>query len=399
MQNVNDTTLVLLQGESVPAASLPQVRVTTLDNKPAPGVEVTFTLTVNLVPTKYVVATDQNGIARLGSWPIPTQSGAYTATVTTSGPETARFWVFVRGATVALYRQTEPAQFAGNAYIALYDDGTLTYKARDIPGQRDLPGYRYTVVDQTTLEVRDIYGRFGGVAEVWKLNGDKLIIPDEFVVGGVSTFTRIATGLPSNVINYKVQSVTPVSFMTTPGATIESSKLPAVRVLYPNSFPAFGVTVDFAQDAGRSYSAVTDASGIARLDSWQINSAVGNHTISAKISGQERLVYSAFIHGKVVAAFDLSEGLPLSHLGIGGAHYVLFDDGTYVHYYTDRVTDESILYPNGSYTIKDSSTIEFSTQMGVFPAMAATGKLNGQKLTVNYEDFIDFDPEVYARRE
>lgn len=396
MQNVNDTTLVLLQGESVPAASLPQVRVTTLDNKPAPGVQVTFTRTVNLIPTKYVVATDQNGIARLDAWPVPTQGGVYTCTVTTSGPETARFWVFVRGATVATYRQTEPTQFAGLGYIALYDDGTLSYKALALPAQRELPTSRYTVVDQTTLEVRDIYGRFNGL-EVWKLNGDKLTIPDENVVGGVSTFSRIATSSPASAINYKVQSVTPMTFIAKPGETIDSSRLPAVRLLYPNNFPAAGVSVTFSQDAERTYSTVTDASGIARLDSWHINSTVGDHTIAAIILGQQRIAYSAFIHGKIVSAFDLAVPFPGSSQRADGSHYILFDDGTYVHYLNARVADESLIYPSGSYFVKDSATIEFKS-WGALLDIGGVGKLKGQIMTV-YLDPVDFEPETYVRRE
>ena len=115
----------------------------------------------------------------------------------------------------------------------------------------------------------------------------------------------------------------------------------------------------------------------------------------------------------VIARYDLvqigNDSLPLTYGGGGltweitGGHYVLFADNTYSWGYDrDGISDP---IPRASYVRVDASTIKFYLPGGSYPlsqfyqerdGLFSTGKLDGDLLTVTYEDFVDFEVEKYA---
>lgn len=116
---------------------------------------------------------------------------------------------------------------------------------------------------------------------------------------------------------------------------------------------------------------------------------------------------------RIVESFDLETiggvALPLSYSGGGstwqivGGRYDLRADGLYSFYYLglpERVPSET---PTGWY-IRTGRTIEFYTSGPVGPFYLernrhfSTGVLTEHGLIVDYEDYIDFEREVYRRR-
>lgn len=400
IQPLNAVQRVLTPGESIGAEALPRVRVLDQDGAPVAGISVTFTRTGS-GNSLYTIATDRNGDANLDVWPVGSSTGEYRVTATAGLAPPLVFSAFVRSATLAIYDLSEAVGglAVGSIHYYLFDDGTFIH-SRATPGPRDLPHGQYKVLNSLTIQFLSGSKYPGGVFATGTLAGsamrvtytDKIEFQDE-------VYTRNANEVSPSAFNYSILALTPVQFLVTPDLNISVETLPRVRVLYSNNIPAAGVPVTFARstDGGQpAYSVLTDGSGTAQLDSWHIGSAIGEYSVTVKVAGLNPLVFTAFIHGTVVAAYDLSE-VDADGFQPGSIHSVLFDDGTYTHYYGPVRNNESADFPNGRYKLADSVTIVFSKGFPLTSGLSSIGKLSGNAMRVKYGSSESYD-ETYSRR-
>ena len=114
----------------------------------------------------------------------------------------------------------------------------------------------------------------------------------------------------------------------------------------------------------------------------------------------------------LVGSFDLQSiggrPVPLSYSGGGssweiiGGRYELMADGTYYFYYRSLPDNGRPSSPTGWYTVSNG-TIYFYYAGPVGPfylernRLFSTGIVSGNVMVVEYEDFIDFETEVYSR--
>lgn len=106
--------------------------------------------------------------------------------------------------------------------------------------------------------------------------------------------------------------------------------------------------------------------------------------------------FFAFVRRNVVAAYDAYNTTSGSTGQTEYAHYVLFDDGTYLTYYGNRAANEASRLPWGRYKVK-ADTVTFG---GPFPNPQSTwaeGIIEGSSLTIHYYD-VDTDVELYTKR-
>jgi hypothetical protein len=196
---------------------------------------------------------------------------------------------------------------------------------------------------------------------------------------------------------------------------------PVVRVTTASGRPLVNVPVRFVvgSEGGEIADSIvmTEPSGAARAGTWRLRSTPGENTVTASVAGGLSVTFTAAVRlWTVIAAYDLESigglALPLSYSGGGntwtitGGHYVLADDGTYAFGYevSDRKwTGADITCSLAQYTVADS-TLTFYLEPGSYPGSAfyrergglfAKGTHNGNRMTVRYEDFIDFEDELY----
>jgi hypothetical protein len=88
---------------------------------------------------------------------------------------------------------------------------------------------------------------------------------------------------------------------------------------------------------------------------------------------------------------------------ITGGHYVFLDDSTYAFGYD--VNGVGHLNPLGRYFRNASGAVQFYLAPGSYPGSAfyaergglfSTATIQGNLITVTYEDFIDFEIETYV---
>jgi Bacterial Ig-like domain len=164
---------------------------------------------------------------------------------------------------------------------------------------------------------------------------------------------------------------------------------------------------------------MTDASGVARAGTWRLGNTPGQNTLTASVAGSVPVTFTAAVvtRWNVVATYDLEtiggRALPLTYSGGGaswtitGGHYVIAADGTYAFGYeldNAKWTAADIPCSMSQYTA-DGSTLLFYLTPGSYPAsrfyeerggLFSTGTVSGNRMTVKYEDFIDFEDEVYV---
>jgi hypothetical protein len=164
---------------------------------------------------------------------------------------------------------------------------------------------------------------------------------------------------------------------------------------------------------------ITDGFGVARASTWRLGNTPGENTLTVSVAGSLPVTFTATVvtRWNVVATYDLEtiggRALPLTYSAgsaswtITGGHYVIADDGTYAFGYevdNAKRTAADIPCSMSQYTA-DGSTLLFYLTPGSYPlstfyhergGLFSTGTVSGNRMTVKYEDFIDFEDEVYV---
>ena len=207
--------------------------------------------------------------------------------------------------------------------------------------------------------------------------------------------------------------------IVTPGETL--TNWPVVKVeMRPSRRPVEGVIIQFAIGSASPISVTTDANGLARLPSWTIGSQPGEYSVTASADGGLAAKATALVmNGPAISmSFELEsmggKTLPQSFSGGGatwditGGQYELMADGTYYwDYYADGVRRSPRDRPIGRYEVLADGVIRFymdpsRAPQSIFYAergyLFSTGHLSEGTMTVVYEDFIDFEKEIYVLR-
>jgi len=210
-------------------------------------------------------------------------------------------------------------------------------------------------------------------------------------------------GVPPNFI---IMPVGTLQFFALPGETIQNA--PAVRVVSsPGGKGIVNVPVTFTREGPdgdiTSYTAVTNSYGEARIPGWPLGSVSGQYHLRVTSGETTGPVFTAFARGNIVAIYDLvrvagKEPIP----GYPITHYALYDDGSFFLY-----QDKMASSPTGSYKTPEPGTVAFyldpQTPLSAFYAplgfLFSIGKISGSAMTVSYQDYVDYEIEVYALRE
>lgn len=185
---------------------------------------------------------------------------------------------------------------------------------------------------------------------------------------------------------------------------------PAVLVLDQNGTQMSDVLVSFAVTGGAGSVAPdqvrTDHFGIART-SWRLGGATGENTLTATVSGIQPVLFRAnsLLPGSMPelrgARWELvrigAQQLPLTYSAGGttwtitGGNYVLLDDSTYAWGYTVNGVDNT--RPAGRYVVDAPGSVQFYSAPGV---LFSSATIEGNVITVMYEDWMDFETETYV---
>ena len=193
---------------------------------------------------------------------------------------------------------------------------------------------------------------------------------------------------------------------------------PTVVVSDANGRAVQGAAVTFRADGGGQLERTTvstDASGIASAGTWRLASQPGSNLVVASLATGPSVSFQVIAKtaARVIAAFDLEsiggQPLPITYPVTGtvtGGHYVLADDGTYQFGYVYNgaaFAAPSVICTTAHYVI-GTSGIEFYLAPGSYPGSSFYQQLNGHfatatvsngTMSVKYEDFIDFEDEIY----
>jgi hypothetical protein len=199
---------------------------------------------------------------------------------------------------------------------------------------------------------------------------------------------------------------------------------PTVVVTDAASRPQAGLTVIFTVTLGGgtldSATATSDANGIATAGAWRLGPQPGVNAVSANVATGAgagfRVNTAAGPAAKLIARLDLEtvggQPLPISYSGsawdLTGGHYFLAADGTYEFGYE---VYGPVLPPLGAacslarYEVVSPTTVRFYLPPGTYPAstfyqerggLFATATVRGDRIIFVYEDFLDFEDEVYV---
>lgn len=192
---------------------------------------------------------------------------------------------------------------------------------------------------------------------------------------------------------------------------------PAIQVLDQYAKPIHGVSVTFQITRGEGSlgvsNTVTGEGGYASTI-WILGEQGGPNTLLVTVAGVDTLSFEADAKvPAIVARYDLSKvggaSLPLSYSGGGsswtitGGHFVITADNSYAFGYD--VDGIPTARPEGSVVWVDPTTVQFVQAPGTYPAsqfymerngLFATGKIDGNVMTVTYEDPVDFETEIYV---
>ena len=194
---------------------------------------------------------------------------------------------------------------------------------------------------------------------------------------------------------------------------------PAVMVLDQNGSRMPNVDVSFVVTNGGG-SVVpdlvhTDKYGVATA-SWRLGDTSDENTLTATVSGIQPVVFRAnsllpqSAPALQATRWDLlligGQQLPLTYSGGGstwtitGGHYVFLDDSTYTFGYDiGGVGHASSI---GRYFRNASGAVQFYLAPGTYGPFYAergglfsTATIQGNLITVTYEDYVDFEIEIY----
>jgi hypothetical protein len=233
--------------------------------------------------------------------------------------------------------------------------------------------------------------------------------PDSTGPGASPTITPRLASVPTNVVAR--------SELVQPGwAGFAPLSGPTIEVFDQYAKPMAGVSVTFKITRGGGSigqsDTVTNQYGYART-LWILGEQGGSNTLLVTVGGIDSLSFEADAKVQaIVARYDLSTigGLPLplyysgggSSWVITGGHFVIAADNSYAWGYD--VAGIPGVRPLGSVVWVNPTTVQFFQAPGTYPAsqfyqdrngLFATGKIDGNVMTVTYEDPIDFDNEIY----
>jgi hypothetical protein len=200
-----------------------------------------------------------------------------------------------------------------------------------------------------------------------------------------------------------------------PGDPIPS---PEVRVIdRTTSKPIAGIKVTFTAENGEvaNSSVMTDADGTARAGEWRPDFTKSPTVIANAEGASNPLTFSVTIlNKKLVGQYELKliggKSLPITYSGGGsswtvtGGGYRLFDDGTYTFgYEIDHVRGWNIplSYLQADGQIAFYLNYESAPESSFYKDRAylfAMGVINGNTMTVQYTDPVDFEEEVYVAK-
>lgn len=195
----------------------------------------------------------------------------------------------------------------------------------------------------------------------------------------------------------------------------EVSPLPSVQLRdLSNDMPIAGVRVTFTFGDGSTYLVLTDENGFARTSAWKVDFTNASNRVIATADGNSITFTARIIRKTTIAMYDLvtinGKSLPIEYSGGGatwsitGGQYLLFDDGTYIFRYErngtpDRKVPQTYINLNTSIQFflspETAPRSQFYAERGY---LFSTGTLDGDRMTVVYTDFVNFEDEVYVRR-
>ena len=212
-------------------------------------------------------------------------------------------------------------------------------------------------------------------------------------------------------------SIVALSSLDQPGwAGFDAILAPAVKVVDRNGIPIANIAVSFAVTRGDGLvgnaTATTTQGGLATT-SWRLGATGGVNTVTASVQGLDAVSFQATAKVPVIVArYKLTEigGRPVPVQFITGdapevvtnGHYLLTDANEFAFGY--EINGIDYVRPTGTFVRVDATTIQFILSPGSYPAsqfyqsrngLFATGYIDGNTMTVNYEDFIDFETEKY----
>lgn len=200
--------------------------------------------------------------------------------------------------------------------------------------------------------------------------------------------------------------------MISPGpAVIVSDALGRPRANVPVSFTVTrgGGTLSTAET-------VSDSNGVARAGTWRMGTTADLNLVTAALQNGTSLTIGiqTALAARVIAIFQLltvgGQPLPQTYSGGGsswtitGGHYYLGDNGTYAFGYEFGPTEAPATICSNARYVSGSVAIDFFLADGSYPQSQfyaqrnghfARGALDGSTMSVKYEDFIDFEDEVY----
>jgi hypothetical protein len=225
-----------------------------------------------------------------------------------------------------------------------------------------------------------------------------------------STSKRPTTVLAQSLVR---QTGIANSLVSTPPGVIvldqNGSAMPDVEISFVVTNGDGSVTPDRVRTSSR---------GVA-FTSWRLGETGGENTLAATVPGVQPVIFSAnslvpqSAPAERVTRWDLlligGKELPVTYSGgsstwtITGGHYVFLDDSTYT--YGGSVDGVDHTGPPGRYVRLASGAVQFYLAPGSYPASSfyaergglfSTATIQGNLVTVTYEDFLDFDIETYV---
>jgi hypothetical protein len=288
------TTMVIVAGDSqqAPVGRLvpvdPTVRVRNAAGDGVAGVVVTFAVASGagrVIGSRQT--TDATGTASVGGWILGDAPGTNTLTASAAGVDSVVTFTATgtagQAVSMAAVSQTTQTATAGSN---VSDPPSVV--VRDGQGT-PVPGVVVTFT--VTVGTGSVSGspattNANGVATVtsWQLGN----------APGPNTVTATATGLPSVTFHATGTAGTPATVAVHEGdnqTAVQGANVPirpSVKVTDPSGNPVSGATVTFAVSAGGGIASglnqVTDALGIAAVNSWQLGTGAPN-TLTASVTG------------------------------------------------------------------------------------------------------------------
>ena len=155
-------------------------------------------------------------------------------------------------------------------------------------------------------------------------------------------------------------------------------------------------------------SVTTDKDSVAGTD-WVLGPNGGTNTVLVSVPSMDSSI-SFNAQAKVepiIARYDLIEvdDSPLATSSyapsVSGGHYLLKSDNSFDYGYD--VDGVSHVIPYGTFVQLDANTIQFvlppspNGKSSPSDLLFATGRIDGDVMTVTYVDYMDYDPETYVR--